>query len=238
MDICPCPVITVVHGQRPSTVLILMSMPSEPTRLSERDLLAAFRARFDAISGQVTSLMNERTAIASIIRGLEQLVGEPNVSRHVDHHTEHKVPEFYSITAAAHQRVHHNNDACQSGRDIHPRERKAGSGGYPLCAFCAQLNSGYYAELEHAPYRMIAGGDIDSALTATSIESALHALMAGGDRELTAAEIVAWLAERGRRVNYQALYKALRREAEKPNGIIGKSGEQFFARPRAGRGST
>jgi hypothetical protein len=210
-----------------------MRMPDE---LSDKELLAAYRARFSAISGQVVNLINERTAIASIIRGLEQLVGEPNVSRRADHQPEHKIPEFYSLTATGHHQVHHNNDVCPSGRDVPIRLRKAGSGGYPLCAICAQLNSGH-AEHEHVvPYRMVAGDEIDSALTATSIESALHALLAAGGG-LTASEIVTWFAERGRRVNYQALYKALRREAEKPNGIIGKSGEQFFARLGAGHKS-
>jgi hypothetical protein len=209
--------------------------PIDATELSARDLLSTFRARFDAISSQMANLINERTAIASIIRGLEQLVGEPNVTRHADHQPEHKIPEFYSITATGNRRAYHNNDACPYGRDVPVRERKAGSGGYPLCAVCAQLN-GVHAELERVPHRMIAGDDIESTLAATSIKSALHALISEG-RALTAAEIVTWFAERGRRVSYQALYKALRREAEKPNGVIGKSGEQFFAKPNAGHKS-
>ena len=53
-----------------------------------------------------------------------------------------KIVEFYSINEEkkpAANRVYHNNDACSSGRDIPERERRKGTGGYNLCARCAEL---------------------------------------------------------------------------------------------------
>jgi len=54
-----------------------------------------------------------------------------------------KVAEFYSINESekpASNRVHHNNDACASGRDIPQNERRTGTGGYRLCDRCDSLN--------------------------------------------------------------------------------------------------
>jgi hypothetical protein len=54
-----------------------------------------------------------------------------------------KVPAFYSIHEATKlpaSRIHHNNSACLLGRDIPPKERLAGTGGYRLCDQCARLN--------------------------------------------------------------------------------------------------
>jgi hypothetical protein len=50
--------------------------------------------------------------------------------------------EFYSINEVkkpAADRVHHNNSACASGRDIPKHERKLGSE-YRLCDNCEDLN--------------------------------------------------------------------------------------------------
>jgi hypothetical protein len=55
-----------------------------------------------------------------------------------------KVPEFYSINEInkhAENRIHHNNDACASGRDIPDHERRNGTGGYRLCGRCEELNA-------------------------------------------------------------------------------------------------
>lgn len=53
-------------------------------------------------------------------------------------------PAFYSVNETqkpAANRVHHNNSACASGRDIPQHERKPGSGGYRLCDNCNSLNN-------------------------------------------------------------------------------------------------
>jgi hypothetical protein len=39
------------------------------------------------------------------------------------------------------QSVHHNNTSCDIGSAIELESRKAGTGGKPLCAECAKLNS-------------------------------------------------------------------------------------------------
>ncbi len=54
------------------------------------------------------------------------------------------VPTFYSINEEkkpAQNRVHHNNGACPSGRDIPQHERRFGTGGYRLCADCQKYNA-------------------------------------------------------------------------------------------------
>ena len=53
-----------------------------------------------------------------------------------------KVDAFYSINEGKKpqdKRVHHNNDACQPGRDIPLPERRSGTGGYRFCDDCAKL---------------------------------------------------------------------------------------------------
>jgi len=52
-------------------------------------------------------------------------------------------PAFHSadeITKPANLRVHHNNGACQPGRDIPQNERRQGTGGYRLCDDCDRFN--------------------------------------------------------------------------------------------------
>ena len=51
---------------------------------------------------------------------------------------------FYSINEhkkPAENRVHHNNRACASGRDIPHNERRPGTGGYRVCTHCKNLNA-------------------------------------------------------------------------------------------------
>lgn len=36
----------------------------------------------------------------------------------------------------SHRNVHHNNNACPSGKQIKPEHRLAGTGGKPLCERC------------------------------------------------------------------------------------------------------
>jgi hypothetical protein len=55
-----------------------------------------------------------------------------------------KVPEFYAINEVdnpLHNRVHHNNGACPSGRGIPQNLRRPGTGGYRHCEECQHLNS-------------------------------------------------------------------------------------------------
>jgi hypothetical protein len=40
-----------------------------------------------------------------------------------------------------HQLVHHNNTRCTEGNNIESYNRKAGTGGKPLCRHCAVLNA-------------------------------------------------------------------------------------------------
>ena len=49
-----------------------------------------------------------------------------------------KVAPFHAVTAEA---VHHNNDACKTGKFIERWDRVAGDGGLPLCKECAALSS-------------------------------------------------------------------------------------------------
>ena len=52
-----------------------------------------------------------------------------------------KVVAFYTINEdkkSAANRVHHDNNACASGRDIPQKERKLGTGGYRLCQDCTK----------------------------------------------------------------------------------------------------
>src|SRR5579885_1746514 len=54
-----------------------------------------------------------------------------------------RVPAFYSINEALkapQHRVHHDNSACPSGRDIPSWERRPGTGGYRLCENCDRLD--------------------------------------------------------------------------------------------------
>jgi len=36
--------------------------------------------------------------------------------------------------------VHHNNSKCTEGNNIESRNRKPGTGGFPLCNHCKRLN--------------------------------------------------------------------------------------------------
>ena len=52
-------------------------------------------------------------------------------------------PAFYSVNEALKApalRVHHDNSACPSGRDIPQNERRLGTGGYRLCHNCENLD--------------------------------------------------------------------------------------------------
>lgn len=40
---------------------------------------------------------------------------------------------------SANEAVHHNNTECTEGNNIESRNRKAGTGGKPLCAHCERL---------------------------------------------------------------------------------------------------
>ena len=54
-----------------------------------------------------------------------------------------QVSAFHSVNEVkkpAHNRVHHNNNACPPGRDIPNWERKPGTGNYRLCDNCQQFN--------------------------------------------------------------------------------------------------
>jgi hypothetical protein len=57
------------------------------------------------------------------------------------------VATFYSVNEdkkPTANRVHHNNSACASGRDIPQRERKTGTGGFRLCQDCVkETNAGH-----------------------------------------------------------------------------------------------
>lgn len=37
-------------------------------------------------------------------------------------------------------KVHHNNIKCTEGNNIEPENRRAGTGGHPLCDHCDRLN--------------------------------------------------------------------------------------------------
>ncbi len=53
-------------------------------------------------------------------------------------------PAFYSVNEVKKpfdRRVHHNNSACPSGRDIPQQERRLGTGGYRLCLDCHNLTA-------------------------------------------------------------------------------------------------
>jgi hypothetical protein len=54
------------------------------------------------------------------------------------------VAPFYSVNEVnkpPNNRVHHNNSACPSGRDIPQWERQQGTGGYRLCEDCQRYNA-------------------------------------------------------------------------------------------------
>jgi hypothetical protein len=46
-----------------------------------------------------------------------------------------KISPFHSIL----QRVHHNNTRCTEGNNIEPYNKRAGTGGKPLCQHCSRL---------------------------------------------------------------------------------------------------
>jgi hypothetical protein len=53
-----------------------------------------------------------------------------------------RVAPFYSVNEVKKflaARRHHNNDACPSGRDIPPSERRSGTLEYKLCEHCDRL---------------------------------------------------------------------------------------------------
>jgi len=50
-----------------------------------------------------------------------------------------RVAPFYSILPGI--RVHHNNNQCTEGNGIEARNRRLGTGGYPLCEHCKRLNA-------------------------------------------------------------------------------------------------
>lgn len=50
---------------------------------------------------------------------------------------------FYAVNATTQPealRVHHSNSACESGQGVPQDQRAAGTGGYPVCQHCLQLN--------------------------------------------------------------------------------------------------
>lgn len=49
-----------------------------------------------------------------------------------------KVDPFHSTKPNA-TKVHHNNDKCTEGNNIEAANKKAGTGGHPLCSHCARL---------------------------------------------------------------------------------------------------
>lgn len=48
-----------------------------------------------------------------------------------------KVPAFHSARAGTDR--HHNDDKCTEGNNIESYNRKAGTGGHPLCKRCREL---------------------------------------------------------------------------------------------------
>jgi hypothetical protein len=50
--------------------------------------------------------------------------------------------DFHSINTSDPQ-VHHNNIRCHLGNNVQPENLRPGTGGYPLCKVCAQLNQEY-----------------------------------------------------------------------------------------------
>lgn len=49
-----------------------------------------------------------------------------------------KAPAWHS-TAPNDPKVHHDNTACTEGNNIETKNRKSGTGGYPRCKRCAEL---------------------------------------------------------------------------------------------------
>ncbi|MDR3709470.1 MAG: hypothetical protein P4L33_14310 [Capsulimonadaceae bacterium] len=52
-----------------------------------------------------------------------------------------KTAPFYSVNEAskpAEKRVHHDNSACATGREIPVNERRSGTNGYRLCLDCKE----------------------------------------------------------------------------------------------------
>lgn len=50
---------------------------------------------------------------------------------------------FYSANASTQPeslRVHHSNSACESAQGVPQDQRTPGTGGYPVCPTCLQLN--------------------------------------------------------------------------------------------------
>jgi hypothetical protein len=60
------------------------------------------------------------------------------------------VPDFHSVNESLkleENRVYHNNSICAQGREIPEQERRAGTGGYRLCARCKEYqDAGRLAE--------------------------------------------------------------------------------------------
>lgn len=50
-----------------------------------------------------------------------------------------KVAPFYSVKPYA-PHVHHNNNRCTEGNNIETSNKRAGTGGRPLCQHCARLS--------------------------------------------------------------------------------------------------
>lgn len=48
-----------------------------------------------------------------------------------------KVDTFHSTKTGT--KVHHDNSSCTEGNNIEKENRKAGTGGHPLCDHCAKL---------------------------------------------------------------------------------------------------
>jgi hypothetical protein len=142
----------------------------------ERRLLDTYRSKKSDLDANLSELLRQRTALESIIKGLELFIGH------------------------------------------HVTERPTGSD--PLL-IGGEINLN---ELLKPPD--------DAELT--TLERGIQALRQAA-KPMAAAEIKHWLDRHGIPVNYQTLYKALRREAEKPDGHVVRSGDSFAFRVRSVR---
>lgn len=50
-----------------------------------------------------------------------------------------KVGKYYSI-ASTDPDVHHNHDDCPSGQNILPKNKRSGTGGFPRCGKCVEMD--------------------------------------------------------------------------------------------------
>jgi hypothetical protein len=139
-------------------------------------MLTAYRRKKTELEAIVADLLRQRDAVATIIKGLELLVGDS--ARPLQHEAPHSDPLLNAVTRSMHAKWSEESDA-------------------------------------------------------TALELGLMVLIERG-QAMSAAEIAEWLSVHGRPANYQTLYKALRREAERPNARIAKSGERFVAKPQHG----